>query len=90
MQTLDSLMSNPKADIDLNGIAAIIVPIMIPKSKRVEEQTIRFLYELLLALSIVHPDFGWCAEKPKIIIVFNDLSNDEDSSDDNQSKKTNY
>ena len=67
-----------KTKILKNGVAAIIVPIMVPNHKRVDSMTIDVIFEILLAFNLVNPQFLKKAEKgevaPKIIIVLNNFS----------------
>lgn len=47
---------------------------MIPNSRRVEDSSVGLLYEILVAFSMVHPNFDSKSDKfPQLLILFNDL-----------------
>ena len=80
-----------KTKILKNGVAAIIVPIMVPNHKRVDSMTIDVIFEILLAFNLVNPQFLKKAEKgevaPKIIIVLNNFSLVEKSKKSKEEKE---
>ena len=60
-------------DIVRDGITSIIIPVMIPKSCRIEAQTIQIILETLMLLTLAHKDFNHDKPFPNISIVFNDF-----------------
>jgi hypothetical protein len=64
------------------GLTSIVIPVMVPKSKRIEAEAIQIIYETLLAFSLIHPKFmeGGSSQKfPKIFIVKNGYDRDPQS-----------
>jgi hypothetical protein len=56
------------------GISAIIMPIMVPDSKRLELADIQFLYELIMTLTIFNTDNQpYPRIFPKIFVMLNNL-----------------
>ena len=79
-------MQDPSKDIGLDkeGISAIIVPIMVPKSKRVEDNSIQMIFEMMMAFSLIDVDLDSTKTRPKVIIILNNFSTEtakDDSSD---------
>lgn len=71
------------------GIQVIIVTIMIPNHKRVEDETIQILYELFTLLTLSNPQFlkdvennQFVGQLPKIIVLFNNFELDRDLPED--------
>ena len=40
-----------------DGLQAIVVPCMFPESGRIEQNSIDIIFQLLMTLTIVHPNF---------------------------------
>ena len=70
------------------GLQVIIVTIMIPNHKRVEDETIQILYELFTLFTLANPNFLKDVENdqfgqlPKIVILFNNFEIEMDKPED--------
>ena len=57
-----------------NGLSAVVVPIMVPLSKRVEDQSVQIVFEMLMNFSIFNALNDLRQQKfPKVLIVLNSL-----------------
>ena len=54
---VDKIHVNEEINLDRDGIGCIIVPIMVPVSCRVELASIDCLYQVLLLLTVIYPNF---------------------------------
>ena len=57
---------------------------MVPKSKRVEDNSIQMIFEMMMAFSLIDVDLDSTKTRPKVIIILNNFSTEtakDDSSD---------
>ena len=68
-------MTNKVANIQNDGLAMIIFPIMMSPGMRIEEHTIKLLFELLMLLTVCYPTASnlYGQKMPKIVVVFNNF-----------------
>lgn len=67
------LMINKEQNLNINkdGLSAILCPTMVPPSSRIEDKTIRLMYELFMFLTLCYPDFLEKNDKyPTLIVIF--------------------
>ena len=57
-----------------DGIACLIIPIMVGASARVEKPSIDALYQTLLLLTVTYPKFDLDDQFPRICVVLNNFS----------------
>ena len=61
--------------VQSNGLSAFIIPVMISRSKRVSEETIKFLFEFLFSQTVIHKDFDFeNTDFPKVLIMFTNFT----------------
>ena len=95
---LEKIQMPDGMNLQTDGFGCIILPIMVPKHKRIEEQTIQMLFEVLFLMNIANKRFldsiiknmnegGTLPKVPTFVIVFNNLDKyateiDSESSDE--------
>lgn len=74
-------MCDKSVDITKQGIGAIIIPVMVPLSLRIEASSTNLVFEALQSLTLTNRfrplNHQQAKYMPKIIIVFNNLKPDE-------------
>lgn len=83
-QLLQEMSSKNKGvDLQNHGIGAIIIPIMVPVSLRIEAASTNLVFEALMSLTLTNKYRLLNHQKapfiPKILIVFNNVRPEEDT-----------
>ena len=77
LKTVQKLMSNREADIRNEGIAMIVIPLMMSPALRIPDSGVTLIFEIFMLLTICYPtsQYQFGQKMPKIMISINNFGN---------------